>query len=298
MPKTVLVTGATGFIGSVLVPELQRAGFHVRSHSSVDGDLARCDLPRFDVDRVIHLAGKSFVPDSWVEPRAFYEANVLGTVTVLEFCRRTGAAITFVSSYVYGHPRRLPIAEDHPLEALNPYGHSKILAEDAVRYYHAAFGIAATIVRPFNVYGPGQPGRFLIPRLIDQALDPRCSHLEISDLRPKRDYVHVEDLVRLLTAAGDAEGVANPANRANLDDVYNVGCGRSTSVADLVDTVSALTHTAKPVRLVGEPRRDEILDVVADISRARATLGWEPRIDLQEGLREIIASARPLAVDR
>jgi len=278
MAKTVLVTGASGFIGSALVAELRRRGFRVLGHSKADSDIVTCELAFDEVTHVIHLAGKSFGPDSFTEPRAFYTTNVLGTINVLEFCRRAGATLTFVSSYVYGVPLSLPIAEDHPLRALNPYSHSKILAEEAVQFYQSIFGITASIVRPFNVYGPGQHRRFLIPTLIRQALDPYCRFIDVADMRPKRDYLHVRDMVRLLIATlTNAHG-----------GIYNAGCGQSISVSDLAGAVGALTSEPKPVRVTGEARRDEILDVVADISRAKTDFRWEPEIDLREGLRETI----------
>ena len=278
MAKTVLVTGASGFIGSALVPELRRQGFRVLAHSRADSDIATCEPAFDDAAHVVHLAGKSFGPDSFTEPRAFYTTNVLGTISALEFCRRSGATLTFVSSYVYGVPLSLPITEDHPLRALNPYSHSKILAEEAVQFYESIFGITASIVRPFNVYGPGQHERFLIPTLIRQALDQRCRFIEVADLRPRRDYIHVRDLVRLLIAT------LTNARRG----IYNAGCGQSISISELAAAIGAVTSEPKPVRVTGEPRRDEILDVVADISRAKTDFGWAPEIDLQEGLRETI----------
>ena len=116
---------------------------------------------------------RTFVPDSWKTPTVFYETNVLGTVNVLELCRRTSASLTFISSYVYGHPRSLPIAEDHPCRRSTRYSHSKILAEEVVRFYAATFHMPAAIVRPFNVFGAGQSDMFLIPKVMRQVLDPQ-----------------------------------------------------------------------------------------------------------------------------
>ena len=116
---------------------------------------------------------------------------MLGTAHVLELCRRTGASLTFLSSYVYGPPRALPIPESHPLAAFNPYSHTKILAEETVRYYMATFGVRASVVRPFNVYGPAQDDHFLIPEIVRQLLDPAIDAITVADLRPRRDYSHV-----------------------------------------------------------------------------------------------------------
>ena len=108
------------------------------------------------IRHVFHLAAKTFVPHSWQDPRPFYEVNVLGTLNVLEHCCRHGARLTLVSSYVYGVPQHLPIREDHPLSAFNPYSQTKILAETVARFYEQHHGLPLVIVRPFNLYGPGQ----------------------------------------------------------------------------------------------------------------------------------------------
>ena len=91
---------------------------------------------------MFHLAARTYVPDSWKRPVEFYQTNVLGTANVLEYCRASGASFTLVSSYMYGRPERFPIPEDHPLHAFNPYGHSKLLAEDLARFYRDSLASA------------------------------------------------------------------------------------------------------------------------------------------------------------
>jgi nucleoside-diphosphate-sugar epimerase len=143
------------------------------------------------------------------------------------------------------------------------------------------FGVPVCIVRPFNAYGPGQDCRFLIPKLVAQALDPSCEQFAVSDLRPRRDYLHVHDLVNLLLATLD-----KPSG------VYNAGSGRSVSIMDLVTMINTLTNSVKPVVSSDQIRREEILDVVADVSKAQRELHWTPRISLIDGLRESIQSMR------
>ncbi len=281
MNEGILVTGATGFIGTHLVRSLQKAGNQVHRHSTAQGNIAHEPLNYEGIRHVFHLAGKTFVPDSWEKTHSYYQVNVLGTVNVLEFCRHQKAALTLISSYVYGKPLRLPIDETHPIQPLSPYSHTKILAEDVSRYYAMEFGVQVCIVRPFNAYGSGQHCRFLIPKLIAQALDPSCDQFTVSDLRPRRDYLHVQDLVNLLLATLD-----KPSG------VYNAGSGRSVSIMELVATINTLTHSEKPVVSAGQIRREEILDVVADVSKAERELHWSPTVPLIDGLRESIQSMK------
>jgi nucleoside-diphosphate-sugar epimerase len=278
MDKAILVTGASGFIGRHLVDTLRGRGELVYTHCSRDGSIDTCPLEFENVGHVFHLAAKTYVPDSWRSPRSFYLVNVLGTVNVLEFCRRHCASLTYVSSYVYGRPQKLPIGEDHPLAAFNPYSHTKILAEDTVRFYWSEFEVRTVIVRPFNIYGPGQAEHFLIPKLIGQALDRERCQIEVSDSRPRRDFMHVRDLTALLIAAMNAA----PGN------VYNAGSGRSTSIQELVDLLNELTGQAKPLHSAENTRPAEVLDVVAGISKAQQELNWKPHLTLLDGLRETI----------
>jgi nucleoside-diphosphate-sugar epimerase len=275
MPERILVTGATGFIGRSLVSALTQAGCHVRAMSSRDGDIADAPLNASpDVDHVYHLAARSFVPESWSDPHGYYRANVLGTATVLEFCRKSGASLTFLSSYVYGHPERLPISEDHPVRPTNPYSHTKILGEELVRYYGAQFGVKASIVRPFNIYGPGQASSFLIAHVVTQALSEETDAIEVADDRPKRDYLYIDDLIDLLLRV-----------RGRSGGVWNAGSGSSASVGEIIAAVNAMLPRPKGVVSRAQQRQAEVMDVVADISRARGELGWEPRTPLAEGLR-------------
>ena len=273
--KNILVIGANGFIGSHLVPALRAAGYLVFTHSTRHGDIRNCTLDFEGIGHVFHLAARTFVPDSWSDPLSFYEVNVLGTVNVLEFCRSHGASLTLVSSYVYGPPARLPISEDEPLRAFNPYSHTKILAEETGLYYQRQFAIPVTIIRPFNVYGPGQDRRFLIPSILWQAIDPGQAAIEVADLNPRRDYIFIADLIDLLVrTAFRREG-----------GVFNAGSGSSWAVGDVIALVNGFLPTPKPVRVEGLARPEEVADVVADISRARREFGWEPRVPLPDGLR-------------
>jgi len=282
MKSKILVTGATGFLGRHLVAALKSRGLAVLKHSSADGDISNCPLPMEDVGQVFHLAARSYVPESWQDPRGFYQTNLMGTVNVLEHCRRNQASLTLLSSYVYGQPRRLPIAEDHPLSAANPYSHSKILAEEAARFYEQSFGLTLVIVRPFNIYGPGQRGSFLIPKIVRQVLDASVEVVRVQDLRPRRDYLYVEDAVAFLVALLGS----------SIRGVFNIGSGRSASVEEVIQFVNLAAGVSKPVASAGEERPGEIMDVVADTARAAAELNWRPSTSLADGIAALVAAER------
>jgi nucleoside-diphosphate-sugar epimerase len=280
--KSVLVTGADGFIGAHLVRALRAAGHIVVTHTRRQGDIRNCLLNFEGVGHVFHLAARTFVPESWSAPLGFYEVNLLGTVNVLEYCRASGASLTMVSSYVYGLPSRLPISEDEPLCAFNPYSHTKILAEETGLYYQRQFGVPLTIVRPFNIYGPGQNRRFLIPTILNQAVDPGQATIVVADLRPRRDYIFIADLIDLLVrTAFRREG-----------GIFNAGSGSSWGVGEVIAMVNGLLPVPKPVHANGPMRPDEVIDVIADISRARHEFGWEPQVTLLDGLLDTLAWIR------
>jgi nucleoside-diphosphate-sugar epimerase len=285
MAEPVLVTGATGFIGRHLVTALTAHGVEVRAHSQRVGDIAGGALECEKVSHVFHLAARTFVPDSWASPAEFYRTNVQGTVNVLEFCRRTGAALTFLSSYVYGRPLRLPIAEDHPLQPYNPYSHSKILAEEVVAFYVETFGVQAAVVRPFNIYGPGQAATFLIPEIVRQVLDPACDAVLVEDAEPRRDYLYIDDLVELLIASW----------RQNAAGVYNAGAGSSVSVEEIVRETLLQAGVSRPLRSASRRRPNEVMDVVADITASKRDLMWAPQTSLADGLRRTLLDAKAIS---
>ena len=285
MSERVLVTGGGGFIGRRLVQSLRGEGAEVYAPERGVLDVAAGPLPELSADWVIHLAGRTFVPASWSDPADFYRVNVLGTVNVLEYCRRSQAKLIYISGYCYGIPETLPISEAAPLKPNNPYAFSKSAAEEACRFFFESLRTSVMIVRPFNIYGPGQSPDFLISRIVGQAIDPTVTAIVVEDDTPKRDYAHIDDVVDAIKSLR-----RNPRPGAT----FNVGSGESYSVAEVAEMVCKAADVDKPVVSRNNRRVNEIPDVIADITAIRDAIGWSPSVALSDGLRGMVDHARRL----
>jgi len=278
----ILITGFSGFIGSYLTKKLQEL-----QHELILCDLSNginiCNWDEIkdlkNLDFVVHLANLSYVPASYQEPKKFYEVNYMGTLNMLELCRLNNAKLIYFSSYMYGHPQYQPIDEKHPIQAYNPYSQTKVICESLCEGYNRDFMVPVTIFRPFNIYGKGQNSDFLIPTIINQA---KSGKIIIKDDRPKRDYIHVNDIVEAVSSAMFIK------NESSNYQIFNLGTGKSNSVKDVIDIVCQLYNHTIEYQCTNEIRQNEVLNTIADISKIKNNLGWEPKISLFEGLKSMI----------
>lgn len=273
--RKILITGARGFVGVALSKLLRSKSFEI---TDVNNTLNLCEwesvknIPKQEI--IIHLASKSFVPDSFKEPLRFYNNNIVSTLNILEKARIDGSKVIFFSTYVYGNPLYLPIDESHIKSPKNPYTQSKLICEELCEAYYRDFGIPVTIFRPFNIYGPGQSSSFFIPTIINQINN---EVIQLNDSRPKRDFIYIDDVIEAVFKSID--------NNENLLRIYNLGSGVSTSVKDIVDMVIALSHSKARVKFSDQARQGEVLDTIADISKIKTELHWQPKISIERGLR-------------
>lgn len=278
----IVVTGSRGFIGSRLCDSLRALG-----HDIIEIDLALGhnvedwksfkNISKFDY--LVHLAAKLFVPESFDKPRSFYQTNIMGTLNAIESCRINDAKLIFFSSYAYGAPEYLPIDENHPVKSFNPYSRSKIMGEDICKSYFADFGVKSIVFRPFNIYGPNQDNRFLIPSIIEQA---NAGRIMLKDNRPKRDYIFIDDIISAVIKALDYEPKGS--------DTFNLGSGESYSVEEVVNKVINTLGEKVEVNYLNEYRPNEVLDTVAEVSKADKLLKWKPLIDIDEGIKLMVIS--------
>jgi NAD dependent epimerase/dehydratase len=314
MGKTVLVTGAGGFIGSHLAERLVRDGHRVRALVRYNGRDDRGQLDRLapevqseiEVHRgdlkdpeavrkavqgrawVFHLGALIAIPYSYQNPLDVVQTNVLGTAHVLDACRSSGGLERVVltsTSEVYGTARFVPIDETHPLRGQSPYAATKIGADALGESYHRAFGLPVTILRPFNTFGPRQSARAIIPTIISQALTRPV--VRLGSLEPRRDLTYVKDTVAGFVAIAGCD-------RA-LGRAVNIGQGEDISIGALVERLA--DRLGRPIRVETDaerirPAASEVGRLLAGTALARELWGWAPQYSLDQALDETIAWVR------
>lgn len=281
--KTILVTGSEGFIGKRLVSKLNELGYSTIGMDYLNGyDLEKPidNNAVGDFDNCVHLAAKSFVPDSYKNPEEFYAANFLSTLNALSLCRKRNKRLIFISSYVYGIPEYLPLDENHPLGAYNPYAQSKIICENICVGYNRDFRIPIIILRPFNIYGAGQNANFLIASIFEQIKNNRDIIL-LKDPNPKRDYVYVDDLVSAIISAIVSD---------KQFGIYNICSGESYSVREITEMINRnLKNKVKFLFDENNKRIAEIKDTLGSNQKIKNELGWSVKYSFEQGICKIIA---------
>jgi len=307
--KKVLVTGAGGFIGSHLTERLVELGAQVRAfvryNSRNDWGLIESlpmhilnelkviagDLKDFgavknavkDTEIVFHLGALIAIPYSYINPGDVVQTNVIGSLNILNASKEYGVekVIHTSTSEVYGTARYVPIDEKHPLQAQSPYAASKIGADKLAESFHLSYDLPVATIRPFNTYGPRQSARAVIPTIITQALSNY--EVRLGAMYPTRDFTYIEDTV---------EGFIKVAeSHRTIGEVINIGSGQEISIGDLADKIVSLT--GRDVEIASDatrirPEKSEVNRLLADNSKAKELLQWEPTISMEEGLRKTI----------
>ncbi len=298
----VLVTGAGGFLGGFIVYELVRRGYDVIALDNMSRagygiellrDLGievvvkdvRDDLSDVlgGVDTVVHAAAYVDVEESVREPDTYMDNNVVGTARLLKSCLRRGIhRFIFISSAaVYGDPKYLPIDEEHPLNPISPYGVSKVASELLIKSLSTTYReLKPTILRPFNIYGPGQNPSYagVITKFAERLLRGQPPII-YGDGEQTRDFIYVTDVARAVVKVLESD--------ASIGKTYNVGTGKPITINQLARLMMEVVGlNLRPI--YEAPRPGDIRHSYASIEKIREEIGWEPIIELKEGIAKVI----------
>ena len=301
----VLVTGGAGYVGSHSVRWLARAGHDVSVYDNLSRGHRRAvpegrliegqlhDRPRlveamrqWRIEAVMHFAALAYVGESVTDPAKYYQNNVAGSLNLLEAMREAGVGRLVFSSTTatYGVPQRIPITEEEPQQPINPYGFSKLVVERAMADYAVAYGLGYAALRYFNAAGASpegdlgedhDPETHLIPIVLEVAQGQRPHVTVFGDDYPTpdgtciRDYIHVDDLAAAHVLALEK---LEPGQGLKL----NLGTGRGYSVHELIEACRRVTGHAIPSQ-IGARRAGDPPELVADSTKARRELSWQPQ---------------------
>ncbi len=280
---TILITGSNGFIGKKLTeylsnvfPEFKHYGW-LRSYGQLNIENFQLQFGhQLQIDKVVHLAGNSKIIESWEQPHPYLIENPELTLDALEFCKAQNADLVFISSYLYGNTKNLPIDELEPVELTSPYSYGKFSAETLCKFYSDNYKLNCTILRPFNIYGPGQDPYFLLPKIARQLKDSSSDEISVHNLLTKRDYVYIDDF---------CEAIFLSLKTQLVFEIINIGSGVSVSTENIIAELSQIAGHQKPINSLELYRKNEIMDVVADIRKAKHCLNWQPKTSLSQGLK-------------
>lgn len=295
--KTLLITGATGFVGRWALRLFETRpewGYHPMALPSLDlrdVDALALALSGAAPDAVLHLAAQSFVPRSFEAPAETFQINLIGTLNLLQALQARGFSGRFLyvsSGDVYGRVPEdaLPVGPERPPEPRSPYAVSKIAAEQLCLQRWRTDGLDALIARPFNHIGPGQDARFVVPALARQVLaiarDGIAPVIEAGDIDTTRDFLDVRDVVAAYAAL---------LQQGRAGQIYTIGSGIERRVRDLLGLMC--DRMGLDVEVRQDPARmrpAEQRRMVADASLLRQHTGWSPQYSLQQTLDDILTS--------
>ena len=307
--KKVLVTGAGGFVGSHLVEALLKSDYQVKAFvhynsrndwgwledlnqndlkniQVITGDLRDGDAVRKSVkgqDLVFHLGALIGIPYSYVNPADVVETNVKGTLNILlaGLDYRIEKIIHTSTSEVYGTAQYIPIDEAHPINPQSPYAASKASADYLALSFNLSYDLPIAIIRPFNIYGPRQSARSIIPNIIIQAMSGNL--VKIGSPYPTRDFTFVSDAVEGFIRLAECDEAGG--------GVVNLGFGNEVSVKELVKLVSRQIGEKLVIKKEKErirPKKSEVERLICDSTKAKRLFAWNPKIGIDEGIGETI----------
>ena len=302
--KKILITGATGFVGSHLAELCVKKGFEViafdrynpnynlgwleKSKYKDDINFVFGDIRDYDsvlktmkgCKIVFHLAALIGIPYSYLSPQAYLKTNVEGTYNILESSKHMNIEQTIITSTseVYGTAQYIPIDEKHPISAQSPYSASKISADQLAISYYNSFQLPIKIIRPFNVYGPRQSSRAVIPSIIIQALNNK-KEIKLGNVEPSRDFTYVTDTCNAFL---DILKIKN-----FFGNTLNVGSNNEYTINDIAKKILEKLNSKANIKkelLRTRSSKSEVVRLVCDNSKILKTTQWKPMIKIEKGL--------------
>lgn len=306
--KTILITGADGFIGSHLTEIIVRHCAKVKALAQYNsfnhwgwledtdclndievltGDVRDphyCKYITKSVDIVFHLAALIAIPYSYIAPDSYVDTNVKGTLNICQASIENSClrVIHTSTSEVYGTACYVPIDEKHPIQPQSPYSASKIGADAIAMSFYNAFKLPLTIARPFNTYGPRQSARAVIPTIITQIATGK-KEIKLGDVSPTRDFNYVEDTCRAFIALAECDKA--------IGEIVNIGSNYEISIKDTLNLIEKLMkHKIKLIsdKIRFRPEKSEVFRLCCDNSKIKKLTGFKQKYTLQEGLVKTI----------
>ncbi len=301
----VLVTGAAGFLGSHLTEKLIETGYNVRAlvHYDSNNDWGWLENSKYkneiefvvgdirdfdsvysamkDVSEVFHLAALIGIPYSYLSPLAYIKTNIEGTYNIIQSAKLLGTKNIIITSTseTYGSAQYIPIDENHPKVGQSPYSATKIGADNLAISFHRSFGLPIKIVRPFNIYGPRQSARAIIPSISIQILNG-LKEIKLGNLTATRDLTFVKDTV---------DGFLEISKEEKLNgESVNIGMNNEISISDLVMKISEIINKKVTIKTDEQrirPEKSEVSRLICDNSKIKKFTNWQPKYNLDQGLR-------------
>lgn len=302
--KNILITGASGFIGSHITERCVELGYEVKafvrynsrnnwgwleeSRYIKDIEIVTGDIRDYDsvysamrgCDTVFHLAALIGIPYSYITPLGYIKTNVVGAYNILQVAKKQNLENVLITSTseTYGTAQYVPIDEKHPIVGQSPYSASKIAADQLAFSYYRSFGLPVKIVRPFNVYGPRQSARSIIPTIITQILNGQ-KVIRLGNLDPTRDFTFVRDTVKGFIEIASSDKL--------FGEITNIGMNEEISMKNLVNLIAKLINveikTERTKRRI-RPFKSEVERLFCDNSKLLANTKWKPEYNLEKGL--------------
>ncbi len=304
MKDKILVTGSAGFIGSHLTELLVEQGYNVKAFIHYNSrnnwgwleesqykngiEIIAGDIRDYDsvfntmkgCDNVFHLAALIGIPYSYISPLAYIRTNIEGTYNILQAAKELELENVLITSTseTYGTAQYVPIDEKHPMVGQSPYSASKIAADHLALSFYRSFGLPVKIVRPFNVYGPRQSARAIIPTIITQILNGQ-KIIKLGNLKPTRDLTFVKDTVKAFIEIAKSDDL--------FGETTNIGMNEDISIEDLVKLIVKLMNANIKIKMEEariRPEKSEVERLRCDNSKILKYTEWKPEYNLEKGL--------------